>query len=179
MAAEADSCIKQCHPLTVEPLQTRSLVTTDRCRLGVCRGNNNNLKGPLLLLSLFYFALSLCLYLPLSFTAGLYQWSWSMSYCHVLMWFMSQAVKSTYLPPLPILSILSPSPLPPSPPPLLPYRGLSPSVSASLAPPAETGRRGLVGEVWDENSFSDIHLLFKLWAWSKSVYGSFCLFVCF
>lgn len=54
MEAEADTCIKQSHPLTVEPLQT--CLTTDCWRFGVCRGNNNNLKVSLLLL----FTLLLC-----------------------------------------------------------------------------------------------------------------------
>lgn len=73
----ADSCIKQCHPLTVEPLQTCSLVATDRCRLGVCRGNNNNLKGLLL-----FTLLSLFLYLLLSLP---YCWALSVVLVNVLL----------------------------------------------------------------------------------------------
>lgn len=167
MAARADSCIKQCHPVTVEPLQTRSLVTIDRCRLGVCRGNNN-LKGPLLLLSLFDFALSLSVSPSL-----LHFWALSVVLVNVLL----SCLDVIYVTGCEVdLSFSSPLSHPPHL--LRCLRGLSPSVSASLAPPAGTGRRGLVGEVWDENSFSDIHLLFKLWALSKSIYGNFCLFVC-
>lgn len=118
--ATADSCIKQCHPLTVELLQTHSLVVTVCWRLGVCRGNNN-LKGPplLLLLLLCFLLCTLCMSVSpaLSLPAGFYQWFWSMSYCHVLMWFMPQAVMLTYLPTSPLFS--SPPPPPLHPPHLL------------------------------------------------------------
>lgn len=73
----ADSCIEQCHPLTVEPLWTCSLESTDRCRLRVCRGNNNNLKGVLLIT-----LLSLFLYLLLSLP---YCWALSVVLVNVLL----------------------------------------------------------------------------------------------
>lgn len=78
---------------------------SDHWSLEICR-RYNNLKGPLLLHSLLLCSpfLSLSVSPSLTLPAGLYQQSWSMSYCHALMWFMSQAVKSTYLPPIPMLS---------------------------------------------------------------------------
>lgn len=137
--ATADSCIKQCHPLTVELLQTHSLVVTVCWRLGVCRGNNN-LKGPplLLLLLLCFLLCTLCMSVSPSLPPC---WVLSVVLVNVLLSCLdviyatgSDVDLSPYLSP-----VLVPSPSPPSSSPP-PYRDLAPSVSASLAPLTETGR---------------------------------------
>lgn len=98
-AAEADSCIKQCHPLSAKPIWARSLVTTDNWRLGVCWGNNN-LKGPLLLLLLLFCLLLCSLSLSLSvspslspsllgFISGPGQCPTVMSWCDLCHWLWS------------------------------------------------------------------------------------------
>lgn len=142
--AEADTCFKQSHPLTVEPLQT--CLTTDCWRFGVCRGNNNNLKISLLL----HFTLLLCVppsvspSLPsslLGFISSPGQCPSVRSWCDLCHRLWSQLISllsqfSQSFPPLL---------LPPSPTPWLPYTEAV-SISASLAPAVGTGRRASGGE---------------------------------
>lgn len=134
-AAEADSCIKQYHPLTLEPLRTHSLETNDRWRLGVCWGNNN-LKGlsySSSSFSLFYFAhiLSLSLFLPPC-------WALSVVLVNVLL----SCLDVIYVTGCEVdLSPSSPNSLPPPPsPPLHPVYGGS--------QPAWLLQQGQGGEVW-------------------------------